>query len=494
MNKIRIWLIVVAVAGFLSTVIFCQIVDSGAADSSNSWKVVFGLCLGLVTTASTILSYLYAGQLGRSRAGWAFGSFLFPYGVPLILAFSKGVTNTEQIEASDSTEHGEDEVFPAHEQPAETEAQEPFRLKSYYNEEWNFSIAYPSHWQIIWENEPAGSWVIPIAVAGRQMATGRPCFMVNVRRGEILQGSSNMKVSGMSEDGRLIEMPSTPQEYIEMNKQQLPGNFPGYQFISSQETRLANKPAARIVYSYDGQAGRIAEECITLFGVGVTFQFICEVPAGQFSFFGSIFKDILESFRIGRATPEDVDTTNGSSDADLVGRSPILTYNRGACLYHSGEFEKALKAFDQCFDFGECQLQAAYARALCQQELGLEIEFPEELGDKAAEAGPVYVASNLVCHLIEEGHQAALTKHGGTSEVQADVNGAHYLVSITSGFGFGGFFKMAWRKDGEKSIPVADSSANPNPTESDMFVKTLLESTSSLPPSSLPEEGLKTSL
>lgn len=367
-------------------------------------------------------------------------------------------------------------------------------MKTFFHEEWNFSITYPADWEIIYQDEPAGSWTIPIAVAGADTGSGRPCFMVNARRGEILQGSSTSPVFVVGPDGTPVKMPGTPREYIEMNRESLRHGFPGFQFISAEEIRLAHKPAAKLVYSYSGQKGRITEESITLFGVGVTFQFICEVPSAQYAEFQPRFQSILESFRIGREMPEEAVAAKSDSEEAPAKQSPVQIYNRGVRYYRNGDFGEALAAFDQCFHSGEYQMQAGYARALCQQELGLEVEIPEELGDNAEAAGPVYVATNLVCHLIGEGHQAALTKQGKTSDAQADISGARYRISIVAGFGFGGFFKNAWRKEGEKYIPLTDSSANPNPTEADRFVISLVERASSLPPSSLPEGGLRTSL
>jgi hypothetical protein len=30
-------------------------------------------------------------------------------------------------------------------------------MRIFFNQEWNFTIAYPTDWRIIYENEPAGS-------------------------------------------------------------------------------------------------------------------------------------------------------------------------------------------------------------------------------------------------------------------------------------------------------------------------------------------------
>jgi ankyrin repeat protein len=168
----------------------------------------------------------------------------------------------------------------------------------------------------------------------------------------------------------------------------------------------------------------------------------------------------------------------------------IQAYNRGVALYHKGQFRAATDAFGQVFKTGELKMQSAYIRALCQKELGLSVEIPPELGDKAEDAGTVYVASNLACHIITKGHKAALTKQESTSEVTALIEGSLYTISISSLFG--GFNNWAWRKEGSASISVPDPDANPNPTRTDRFVITLAEKAGVLPPEPIPESGLKT--
>ena len=135
-------------------------------------------------------------------------------------------------------------------------------------------------------------------------------------------------------------------------------------------------------------------------------------------------------------------------------------------------------------------MQSAYLRGLCQKELGLSVEIPPELGDKAEDAGTVYVASNLACHIITKGYKAALTKQGSTSEVTALIDGSLYVISISSLFG--GFNNWAWRKEGGKSISIPDPDANPNPTKTDRFAISLAEKAGVMPPEPMPEGGLKT--
>jgi hypothetical protein len=169
---------------------------------------------------------------------------------------------------------------------------------------------------------------------------------------------------------------------------------------------------------------------------------------------------------------------------------PIQLYNHGVSRYQKGQFKAAMDTFGQVLRTGELKMQSAYIRALCQKELGLSMEIPDELGDEAEDAGTVYVASNLACHIIARGYKAALTKQGSASEVTALIDGSLFVISISSLFG--GFDNWAWRKAGGKRISIADPNANPNPTSADRLVISLAEKAGVTPPEPMPEGGLMT--
>lgn len=362
--------------------------------------------------------------------------------------------------------------------------------KQYYNKQWNFSIVYPADWELLWENRPQGSWVMAVAVAGRTGGSIRPGLIVNARRGEALEGSSNVTVMHIGGDTTAKQAPKTPKEYIERSKADLNEAFSGLRFLSGEEIRLINKPATRVVYSYATNSGRMQEMCVTIFGVGVTFQITCEVAPEEFDRFKPTFDAVINSFNIGiepssavEAKPAVQPTKAGSS---------LQLYNHGVNLYQKGQFRAAMDAFDQVFKTGELKMQSAYIRALCQKELGLAVELPPELEDKAKDSGAVYVGSNLACHIIAQGHKAALTTYKSTSTVTALIDGSLYVISISSLSG--GFSNWAWRKEGGKSISIPDPSANPNPTKTDRFVISLAEKAGVMPPSPMPENGLKATL
>ena len=364
-----------------------------------------------------------------------------------------------------------------------TESAEKTDGKRYYSKDWNFSMVYPADWEMLWENRPAGTWVMAVAVASKPLGGYRCGLIVNARRGEVLEGRST--VTHIGEDGTVRQAPRTPGEFIERSKEDLKKAFSGLRFHSGEELRLINKPATRVVYSYDTDGGRTQEICVTIFGVGVTFQITCEVADRQIETFKPTLDRIISSFNIGSEPSSAVEPRSVVQPAKAEG--PIQLYNQGVSLYQKGQFKAAMDTFGQVFKSGELRMQSAYICALCQKEQGLTVTIPPELGDKAEDTGPIYVASNLACHIITKGHKAALTKQGSTSEVTALIDGSLYVITISSLFG--GFNNWAWRKEGEKSISIPDPSVNPNPTKTDRFVISLAEKAGVMPPEPMPDGG-----
>jgi hypothetical protein len=164
-------------------------------------------------------------------------------------------------------------------------------------------------------------------------------------------------------------------------------------------------------------------------------------------------------------------------------------YNEGVDLYGKRCYTEALDAFNRCDRAGFYRMQSAYAASLCQQALGVAVTIQEEFADKSNQAGTVFIGSNLVCKLIHDGHKAALV---GDSAVLAVVDGSTYDIRITSFFG--SFMLNVWRKESGKAIPLTDRSLNPNPTRADRLVISLVQGAASLPPFSMPDGGLPSSL
>jgi len=167
----------------------------------------------------------------------------------------------------------------------------------------------------------------------------------------------------------------------------------------------------------------------------------------------------------------------------------IQLYNDGVNLYCKNSFKEAIDAFNKCYNAGFYKMQSVYAISLCQQQLGIDITIPNEFEDKTGEVGTVFIGSNLVCKLINDGYKAVLVSE---SNVLTIVDGSTYDIRIVSFLG--SFMLNAWRKEQSKTIPLTDYDLNPNPTHADQFVISLVQDATSLPLYPLPEEGLPSSL
>lgn len=190
----------------------------------------------------------------------------------------------------------------------------------------------------------------------------------------------------------------------------------------------------------------------------------------------------VEIVEFNRKEVEKKETAHGNN-------SGIKFYNEGVRLYQKKCNKEAIDAFNKCYNAGAYQMQSAYSISLCQQKLGVDVTIPEGLEDKVDNAGTVFIASNLVCKLISDGYQAALTDE---SSVLTKIGDTMYDIRVVSMFG--SFMINAWRKEQNGTVPLSDSSLNPNPSQSDQFVVSLVKEASSLPPYPIPVEGIPSSL
>jgi hypothetical protein len=370
--------------------------------------------------------------------------------------------------------------------PAET----PAGRSSYYNEEWNFSIAYPKDWRMLWENRARGPWAYT-AFGEESRATISPGFAVLARKGQVLEGDSTVTVHHIDGDGIASTAPKSPAEFIENVKQDLMAALSGLLFHSTDDIEVNKKPATRVIYSYDTDDGKKQQMSVTVFGVNVTFQITCEAAADDFTMLRSTFDDVISSFRIGRKDESHAEDAPAATEA-RAGDDPLALYNHGVKQYQKGEFESAMQAFASASKSGQFKMQAAYARALCRKELGLSVDdVLAELGHEAEQAGPIYLATNLACYLIGKGHDAALVEknESGLSIVWARVQGSLYGARFTSLFG--NFVTGAWRQEVDKAIEISELS---NPTEADKMMLSLANEAYTLPMCPIPEAGLRNAL
>ena len=170
---------------------------------------------------------------------------------------------------------------------------------------------------------------------------------------------------------------------------------------------------------------------------------------------------------------------------------PIEAYNLGVSMWREDDFEEAVLVFEACMAIKWLKMPAAYARQRCLREMGRDAALPAELAAKADDTNALGDASNLVCHLLEDGHKAALETYGTLGNVWnvvAEIGGARYIIRITCVAGE--FINWAWREVEGGLLSVPDPTENPSPTEADQLLISLIEHSSSLPLASIPATGV----
>lgn len=195
------------------------------------------------------------------------------------------------------------------------------KTKSYCNKKWNFSLSYPSDWSEFKNPETLGQWYVPISV-GKIVREGWLKCMVNVRSEEILNRDTAVKKISIDMDGKTSEQPANIAEYINQAREELQAIFPGFKLVSTEEIRIDNKTAVKIAY-IRGEGERIIyEEYTTLFGVGNTFLFICEVPHSEMKKYQKPFEKFIDSFKIGNNISKKLEKETSSDNVNEM-NTPI---------------------------------------------------------------------------------------------------------------------------------------------------------------------------
>lgn len=201
------------------------------------------------------------------------------------------------------------------------------KVKAYHNDKWGLSLSYPDDWEVIWENEPDGGWEIIVGVAGKPSPSG--WSSVTIRRlphAVINLMPANVSVIASGGPGAPMELPRTLEEYNEGCKRELGRDLPGVRFISEETGKVAGLPAATLVYSYDGGAGKVREKQINVFGSSVTYRLMSEGPEAQIEPIEEYFDSIVAGFKpvdpgIGNAAeienPAELEAS-GETDSDAV--------------------------------------------------------------------------------------------------------------------------------------------------------------------------------
>lgn len=356
--------------------------------------------------------------------------------------------------------------------------------KSYDNEKWNFSLSYPSDWREF--NDPAmmGQWYVPISL-GKIVPDGWLKCMIHVKPEEVLNSNTSAELITIDTDGKSSQQAKNVAEYINQAKKELQSSFPGFELISTEEIKIDNKPVAKIAYVRGDENKRIYEDYTTLFGVGNTFLFICEVPYSEMNNYKDVFESFINSFKIGNNTTA---KTSSQTLSQKQARESVEVYNKGVAHYRRGKYKKAIKDFEKGISLEEFSLESTYALCLCQQQLGLPINIPESFKGDTSVAGSVSLGTNIACHIIAGGHKANIIEKGEHTEIEAMYGSTKYLIHVDEIMGQ--FMTNVWRIENNKEINIIDSNINPNPTEGDDYIHSITKAGTSLSLEFLPAEGL----
>lgn len=213
--------------------------------------------------------------------------------------------------------------------------------RTYANSQWGFWLEHPTDWELLWENDPAGSWLAAVGIAGSRVSGGRPGLIVNVRRGSVLAEHTDGGVRVVN-----IGAPSTVQEFVDQSVATLAGSFTGFKLLTKIETELAGKPSVRMAYTYDARNAsntRMQESSVTRFGKD-TFQITCEAPAADFGKVEPVFQSIIDSFRFQSApsTPAIATPDTNAAIAALVNKQKAIT-EQIVRLLRDGKWNEAVE-------------------------------------------------------------------------------------------------------------------------------------------------------
>jgi hypothetical protein len=321
--------------------------------------------------------------------------------------------------------------------------------------------------------------------------------MINVRETEILNRNESIRITRIAMDGTVVSDPRTPEEYIAAVKKQV--RFDQTVHIMQDVITVSGLQAARMVYSYVSDGVRVRELAVTVFGLGISYQFICEMPDSQAAKYMPIMEAIVASFKVGdRAGAGQAEAKARPETPVLAGNGPIAEYNQGVSLFGQGQLKQAEGAFFSAFKHrdapAEIKMAAAYARGITQMRMGQSPEMPAELGDRTEEAGCAYVAYTLAGTLVGDGHKAAVSDKAGTWRVDAVISDRVYRFSINSVLAR--FMNSGWRVEGDKEIGLFEATSKPSPIKDDLYALAALKriSNGSAPPTPMPASGFPKAL
>ena len=324
-------------------------------------------------------------------------------------------------------------------------------MKIYCNDKWDLCFNYPAEWTFIMENDEAGSWSIPVAVAGTFDGGQRPVFMVNARYDEML--SPSVVTTIMLGDGSVVTPSYSPSDHMENSRRELPNFFDAFQFKSATEIRLRNGiPASQEIYTYASSGGRVTEQSVTAFCRGVTYQFICDMPESRQEYYMGIFDEILDSVNISYpptdiswSVPDEI-KTYGANDSATKEVTPDVSHLKKEYFeaIERGDIVRVKELLDMGMSLDIRDKKGANALILaafggypriCDLliERGIDVQAKDSTGYTALMTACESKIANpkLIRFLLEKGLDVNAASDGGGTALSAAAKIGHAeLVSI----------------------------------------------------------------
>ncbi len=163
--------------------------------------------------------------------------------------------------------------------------------------EWQFSIACPKTWSVVYKNAKAGSWKVALQANGPKKDGMRTGLMVNVRSGEMLT-PEGLEIFQWGTDGDPTRHPKTVKDYLKQSLDHLNKTFKEVTVVSARPISYQSWPGTHIVHSHQASRGRVVEEEFTIMAQENTYQVLIEMPEDLYEQIQFLCMLIFKSFRV----------------------------------------------------------------------------------------------------------------------------------------------------------------------------------------------------
>jgi len=181
-----------------------------------------------------------------------------------------------------------------------------------------------------------------------------------------------------------------------------------------------------------------------------------------------------------------------ASEIDLSQATPEEIFNASVAQFEQRAYHDAREGFMYVYEQGAYCMQAVYAALLCDRALGQPAQLPDGLKGRGEEVAVTFLASNLVCYLIQHRFRAYLSEQGPTAELwlQEPRSAQQYRVEVIADTVLGGFRITAYRIEGERWTRIYPPVRDVEPNAADLLIKEILDQAATLRLMRLPLAGL----